>query len=337
MNRITRVLIFISTLLSVSAMSAADLSVTARLDSVNLLMGNMTTLHLQVIQNQGQKGGFTIFRDINPEQGYVGVCGDSVEMRTSYKIDTVELGSGRLQLNYEIPVQAFDSGTYQLPQFVYVAGNDSAKSNFLTFNVIPLNLTAEDPIAGFAPVAEPEGKKFYDAIPDWILDFWWVFIIIVAAIILFLWGMKRFKKEGTITFVPKRIPTPWEVAMESLANLKEKKLWEQGREKEYFTDLTDILRIYLEKRFGINAVEMTTRQILNCLYESDVKDKRDYIRQILNVADFVKFAKVRPLPADNIEAYENALKFVEETKPAPEEQPEDKNKETSQPEKGGES
>ena len=53
------------------------------------------------------------------------------------------------------------------------------------------------------------------------------------------------------------------------------------------------------------------------LYESDVKDKRDYVRQILSVADFVKFAKVRPLPADNIAAYENAVKFVEETKPEP--------------------
>lgn len=87
-------------------------------------------------------------------------------------------------------------------------------------------------------------------------------------------------------------------------------------EKEYFTDLTDILRSYLYERFGINAMEMTTRQIMDKIYESDLKDKKDYVKQILNVADFVKFAKVRPLPADSIAAYENAKKFVEETIPA---------------------
>ena len=65
-------------------------------------------------------------------------------------------------------------------------------------------------------------------------------------------------------------------------------------------------------------MEMTSRQILGALKNNkETRDKRDYIRQILNMADFVKFAKVRPLPDDNIASFENALKFVEETKPLP--------------------
>jgi len=128
--------------------------------------------------------------------------------------------------------------------------------------------------------------------------------------------LRRYKKEGTI-IRKKPEPTPYEVAMRDLRELKTKNLWEQGMEKEYFTRLTDILRTYLDRRFGINAMEMTSREIINRLYDSDVKDKRDYVRQILNVADFVKFAKVRPLPADNIAAYDNAVRFVEETKPEP--------------------
>ena len=114
---------------------------------------------------------------------------------------------------------------------------------------------------------------------------------------------------------PKPLPKPWEIALESLQRLKTRKLWEQGLEKDYFTELTDILREYLYGRFGINAMEMTTRQIMDKIYESDLRDKRDYVKQILNVADFVKFAKVRPLPADSIAAYDNAVKFVEETIP----------------------
>lgn len=296
--------------------ASAKVTVTAKLDSVNLLMGNMTTLGLEVVQDKGKPGGFPMFRNVDPSLGYVGVCGDSIELRTSFKADTVEIGSGRIQINYKVPLQAFDSGTYRLPEFVYVSESDTARSNALTLQVVPVKVTAEDPIAGFAPVAEPEGKKFFDFVPDWFADFWWIILIAVLAIIAFIWAMRRYKKEGTV-LKKKPEPTPYETAMKNLRELKARNLWEQGMEKEYFTRLTDILRIYLDKRFGINAMEMTTREIMNRLYDSDVKDKRDYVRQILSVADFVKFAKVRPLPADNIAAYENAVKFVEETKPEP--------------------
>lgn len=296
--------------------------VNARLDSVNLLMGNVTMLYLEAVQDKGKPGGFTIFRNVDARQGYVGVCGDSVELRTSFSIDTVELGSNRIQLNYKVPVQAFDSGTFRLPEFVYVSESDSARSNALTLNVIPVKVTADDPIAGFARVADPENPSIFDKVPNWLADWWWLFLIIALAAAGGWWAYKRYKKEGTV-LRKKPEPTPYETAIRQLKELKNKNLWEMGREKEYFTDLTDILRVYLDRRFGINAMEMTSREIMDHLYNSDVKDKRDYVRQILSVADFVKFAKVRPLPADNIAAYENALKFVEETKP--EEKPEDTN------------
>ncbi|MDE6792362.1 MAG: cell wall anchor protein [Muribaculaceae bacterium] len=308
----------LSALLLLIAMlpAQAAIQVKASLDSVNLLMGNITTLRLEAVQDKGKPGGFTIFRNTDPQKGYVGVCGDSVELRTSFKIDTVELGSNRIQLNYEIPVQAFDSGSYRLPEFVYVSESDSARSNALTLNVIPVKATADDPIAGFARVADPENPSVFDNVPDWLADWWWLILLVIGAAAAVWWAVRRYKKEGTV-LRKKPEPTPYETAIRKLKELKAKNLWEQGREKEYFTDLTDILRVYLDRRFGINAMEMTSREIMEHLYNSDVKDKRDYIRQILSVADFVKFAKVRPLPADNIAAYDNAVKFVEETKPEP--------------------
>lgn len=294
----------------------AKVSVTAKLDSVNLLMGKLTMLSLEVVQDKGKPGGFPIFRNVDPSIGYVGVCGDSIELRTSYKADTVDLGSNRIQINYKVPLQAFDSGTFRLPQFVYVSESDSARSNALTLNVVPVHVTAEDPIAGFAMVAEPENPSVFDAVPDWFVRYWWILLLLIIAIAAIIWGMRRYRKEGTV-LRKKPEPTPYETAIKNLRALKAKNLWEQGMEKEYFTELTEILRIYLDRRFGINAMEMTSREIMDHLYESDVKDKRDYVRQILSVADFVKFAKVRPLPADNIAAYENAVRFVEETKPQP--------------------
>lgn len=316
MNQIKKYITVVLLVLTGVTSLSAKVSVTARLDSVDLLMGKLTTLSLEVVQDKGKPGGFPMFRDADPSKGYVGICGDSIELRTSYKADTLELGSGRIQINYSVPLQAFDSGTYRLPQFVYVSESDSARSNALTLNVVPVNVTAEDPIAGFAPVADPENPSLLDAVPDWIYNYWWVLLLLLLAVAATIWGVKRYKKEGTV-LKKKPEPSPYQVAITQLRELKGKNLWEQGMEKEYFTRLTEILRVYLDRRFGINAMEMTSREIMDHLYNSDVKDKRDYIRQILSVADFVKFAKVRPLPADNIAAYENAVRFVEETKPEP--------------------
>lgn len=318
-------------LLATIVVRGQGIKVTAALDSINILMGKLSELHIEVVKDKSQQGDLTLFKQNNSSSPYVTVCGDSVELSRSFKTDTVEIGSGRIQINYAIPMQVFDSGTYRLPSFVYVSGWDSAFSNQVSFNIVPVNVTADDPISGFTNVFEPEGKRFYDALPDFIFDFWWIFILVVAAIIAFLWGYNKYKSAGGIKMlVPQKVETPYESAIRQLAELKARKLWEQGMEKEYFTELTDILRVYLERRFGIYAMEMTTKQIIDTLKESDVKDKRSYIHEILKIADFVKFAKVRPLPADNISAFDNAVKFVEETKPVPQTET------MSQSEKGGE-
>lgn len=305
-------LILIACVCSISAL-ASDVSIKAKLDSVNLLMGKITTLHLEVVKDKDKAGGFPIFSDTS--KGYVGVCGDSVELRTSFKSDTLQLGSGKIQINYSIPVQAFDSGYYHLPEFVYVSEGDTARSNRLALKVIPVSVGENDPIADYRNVEEPDDKSIFDNVPDWIINYWWIILLIIILCAVFVYAWKRYKKEGTI--LPKKPePTPYEAAIASLRKLKARKLWENGLEKEYFTELTEILRIYLYRRFGINAMEMTSRQIMETLTDNpEIKGKRDYIRQILSIADFVKFAKVRPLPDDSITAFENAMKFVEETKP----------------------
>ncbi len=305
-------LIMLSLLTFMSVM-AAPVSVRARLDSVQILMGKLTVLHLEAVQRKGEKGGFPMFSQA-PQDGYVGVCGDSVELRTSIKRDTIDLGSGMIQINHSVPVQAFDSGTYRLPQFVYVSGRDTARSNSVALKVIPVPVAADAQISDYADPVSPEGSVF-DFLPDWLIDLWWLWLSIILLAVLFIIGMRRYRKQGGV-LRKKPEPNPYEVAIKRLGNLKNRRLWEQGMEKEYFTLLTDILREYLERRFDINAMEMTTRQIIDSLSSNtEVKEKRNYMREILDVADFVKFAKVRPLPSDNIAAFDNAVKFVEETKP----------------------
>ena len=310
---------------------AQKVSVKAKLDSVQLLMGNMTLLHLEVVQNQDATGGFEIFKGAAPD-GVVGVCGDSVELRTAFKRDTLDLGSRRIQINYQVPVQAFDSGFYRLPEFIYVSGADTARSNRVTLKVVPVNVGENDAISDYAGVAEPEGKSIFDALPDPLIELWWLWLLIIILAAITIYGWQVYKKRGSI--LPKKPePTPYEAAMKALNDLKARQLWERGMERDYFTQLTDILRVYLEKRFGINAMEMTTHQIISTLADNaEVKEKRGYMRDILDIADFVKFAKVRPMPADNIASFENAVRFVEETRPA---EPAEENEQEDKSEKGG--
>lgn len=302
--------------LAVGSASAAAPVVKAQLDSANILMGTMTTLRVTVEQEPSLKGHFPFLKTAL-EKGYVGVCGDSVELRAPMKVDTLRQNNS-LSIRYDIPVQSFDSGYYKLPQLEFVAGVDTFRSNSVALKVYPVpNVTADTPIADYANVADPENPSIFDSLPDWMVKYWWILLIVLAAAVAGFWLWKRYRKEGTI--LPKKPePTPYESAITALRGLKEKKLWENGMEKEYFTELTDILRTYLYRRFGINAMEMTSRQILAALTANkETKEKKPMIRQILDMADFVKFAKVRPLPADNIQSLDNAIAFVEQTKPLP--------------------
>lgn len=307
-----------ATLLFLCAFSAGATGrpvVKAKLDSLNLVMGRMTSLQLTVEQPENMRGDFPLFRNI-ADKGYASVCNDSVELRAPVSADTVR-SNGYMTVTMKVPVQAFDSGFYRLPEFVYVAGRDTVRSNSLALKVIPVNVSKDDPIDDYASLSDPEDSSFFDWVPDWLYDFWWLVLIILLAVAALVYLLRSYRKKGYL-IPPKPQPTPYEIAMASLHALKEKKYWEQGMEREYYTELTDILRSYLYGRFGINAMEMTSRQILASLSRNpEIKDKRPMIHQILNMADFVKFAKVRPLPDDNVAAFDNALRFVEETKPLP--------------------
>lgn len=288
--------------------AAAPVSVKASLDSAYILMGKQTVLNLEIVQDRGTQGAF-----INNN-------GDTltreVEVIRALKPDTTDLGNNREEIKRELVIQSFDSGLYTIPPFVYVAGKGTFTSNALALKVIPVPVDSMATIHDYAGVVKPN-TRIWDYLPDFIVDYWWIFIIVLlCAAGIFVW-MRYIKGKKAIPLVPKKKPVPpYELAMQQLIRLKSEKLCENGHEKEYYTRLTEILRIYLDKRFGINAMEMTSTQIMHHLQSNDdTRTSAPVMKQILEMADFVKFAKVRPLPDDNQKAFNNAVTFVENTKP----------------------
>ena len=299
--------------LTLSMPVSSAVKVTASLDSASIMMGRVDTLRLIVDRDESTQGVFPLFNKVTPG-GYVTLFNDTVELGNPV-VDTVRREGGRIIERLRVPVQVFDSGFYRLPPFVYLTASDSVGSNAVELTVVPVKVGENDAISDYRDITDPSDRSFWDWMPDWLYDLWWLWILLIAAVVAAVYFGRKYRKTGKfITLPDKPQPKPWTVALRRLEDLKAKNLWENGMEKEYFTQLTDILRDYLSARFGINAMEMTSRQIMQTLADqADVREHRGYVRKILDVADFVKFAKVRPLPADNVEAYDNAVNFVKET------------------------
>lgn len=291
----------------------SQVKVTASLDSASIMMGRVDTLRLIVERDADRQGVFPLFHKAVPG-GYTTLAGDTIELGFP-RLDTLKQEGKRITERLVVPVQVFDSGTYRLPPFVYITASDSVSSASLEFCVRPVQVGENDAIADFKDISDPSDRSFLDWMPDWLYELWWLWILAILGIAAGIYFGMKYRKTGKFMTLPEKPqPKPWTAALDRLEKLKAKKLWENGMEKEYFTELTDILREYLYKRFGINAMEMTTNQIMSKLADQkDVREKRDYVRKILAIADFVKFAKVRPLPADNVAAFDNAVNFVKET------------------------
>ncbi len=300
-----------------SHIGAAPVTIKATLDSAYILMGKQTALNIDIVQDKGTVGHFitnngdTLTRE--------------VEVIQNYAPDTISLSNDREEILRKVIIQSFDSGLYTLPPYVYVVGNDTFSTTPLALKVLPAAVDTLQTIHDYAGVSDPN-TKLWDYLPDFIVDYWWTLLIIAFIVLIAAIWLAFFKGKQKAVLTPKKKPIPpYELALQQLDRLKSEKLCENGLEKEYYTRLTEILRTYLDSRFGINAMEMTSSQIIRRLNQnSETKPSAPILNRILEMADFVKFAKVRPLPDENTSAFSNAVKFVEDTKPAP---PADENNE----------
>lgn len=300
---------------------AGPTTIKAKLDSAYLLMGRQTGMHIEIVQDKNATGyipvtdGDTLTRNV-----------EIVGWRNS---DTTDLGNNRIQIDRDLILQSFDSGLYTLPPILYISGKDTFRTEKTTLKVIPVNVDTLKNINDYKNVENPD-TKWTDYLPDFITDYWWIillFILIVASAIYIIYRIQKGKPIALPLLPKKKLLPPYEEAIEALTALKAASLWQNGQEKEYYTRLTDILRHYIDRRFGVNAMEMTTSQILALLTAIEAKGAKEELKNILDVADFVKFAKMKPLADENEQSCRLATEFLEKTKPVeivPENQSEEK-------------
>lgn len=290
--------------------NAGNTRIAVKLDSAKVLMGKTTKLHIDITQDKGLNG---LLSNIIAD-----TLSSVVEIADKGKNDTTALDNNRLQIKRDLTLQAFEPGTYQLPPIIYIVGNDTLKSEQLTLTVDSIQVDTNGNIKDYKPIID-EPFKLLDMVPNAISNYWWAWLIGIALIATALFAYFKWFKKGINPLKPikKRLP-PYEEAMINLENLKKQNLWQNGQEKEYYTGLTDILRVYIDRRFGINAVEMTSTEIMEKIRQNkDAHIANDQLNNVLEIADFVKFANMHTLADDNELSFQRAVNFVEQTKPVP--------------------
>ena len=146
----------------------------------------------------------------------------------------------------------------------------------------------------------------------------WLLLGLLISVII--WLVIRLIKKIKITKKEKAVPVITEpahvIALRDLEMLQSEKLWQNGETKKYYIRLTEIIRQYLENRFGVNSLEMTTSETLEAMVRTGFKKDSSYnlLRSVLTGADLVKFAKYKPEPAENDSAFSNSWDFVTATK-----------------------
>jgi hypothetical protein len=233
------------------------------------------------------------------------------------KRDTLEFRTDRQSLKFTISL--FQIGKVELPRLKLLFNNSSgADTTWVEPGSIEVTsvLDPRDTTADIRDIKPPVrlAWTFRDIMPYIMVV---VILVILGVVGYILW--RRWRKAKGLEPEFKLPPPPPEVtAMRKLEELRIKKLWQSGFIKEYHSELSEIIKEYIGGRYQINALEMTTSDLLDLRSQWPVEDEPyRWVRRILITADLVKFARFKPDPHENDKCLESAFTVVEQTKPKP--------------------
>jgi len=300
--------ILFSFLVSLQVMSsyAQQSLIDVIIDEPDLLIGEQTLLHVTVTTDKDKQVLIPM-----PNERLT----EGVEVLQIFQPDTTDIKNNRMTIRYDLLITSFDSSLYLLPSFIVIDDRDTLFSNQVALKVSSPDVDLEHP------------EEFFDIKTVWrppfvLADYYAIFYGVLFALFLicvagyFLQRMHNRPKQTETKDEGPKLP-PHELAMKELKTIRERKLWQQGRNKEYYTEVTDTLRRYISAHYGESALEKTTPEILEIISNGEPGHKEIFslLKQILQLADFVKFAKLYPLPDENDMTMFNAQLFVEKTKP----------------------
>jgi len=239
-----------------------------------------------------------------------------VEVISVSRIDTMLPGKSnprKIIQHQQLTISVYDSGFYAIPPFSFYINGDTLKPEvtlplFLEVHTVPTDTSATKIKDIKPPFEEPFNWR-------WYISYVYTFIGVLVAIIILYLIRKYYQKKRVLVEEPsKPLIPPHVTALDALERIKEEAVWKNGQLKLYYSEISDTIRLYIEGRYAINALECTTDEIM-LLFRSQVIDtvSLEKLKQLLTLSDLVKFAKLSPIEAEHLLTLQNAFDFVRGT------------------------
>ncbi len=307
MNRIKSTYHFLLAVLALMpyGQAIAQPEIKAQIDARQIVVGDQLRLFIEAKHDKDEKLIWAVIPDTF----------NSLEVVEKGKIDTTTQGNTTIY-KQRLLITGWDSGMLVIPSFTFTsvpkAGqpyNIGSDSFTIMVQTVPVDTTKP-----FKPIVDIMEVK-----TTW-RDYIWYILGGLLALGLIAFIIYYFVRNKGVKVPPappvKYIETPNEKALRLLLELEQKQLWQQDYVKQYYTELTDILRTYIEERFNTPAMELTSDELLLVAKRHrDMLKHYDELAMILQTADMAKFAKAQPLPQEHTDAFDHTKQFVTTTKP----------------------
>lgn len=275
----------------------------ARIDAHQIMVGDQARVFLEVQHNPAKRLQWATIPDTF----------NNLEVVEKGKIDTIAGGSVTTY-RQRLLITGFDSGAFKIPPFVFSVipgGNDTPYTVQTDSFELLVQTVAVDTTKGFKGI-----KGIIYVQSTWKDYIWYIvggllLVVIVAIVVVYI--MKKKPAKPT----PKGpVESLTDYTLRMLNELDAKQLWQKNQSKQYYIELTEIVRTYIESRFKTPAMELTTEEILDkARMVRDMQPYYDMLAEVLHMADLAKFAKFEPLPQEHMDAMEKAKHFVNTSRP----------------------
>ena len=224
--------------------------------------------------------------------------------------------SDNVIMTQKLKLTSFDTGYVYVPEIAITYSKslqDSIRHTLRTDEKeLYVTTVAVDTTQAFRPIKDviKQGYTAKEVLP------WVAVVIALGGLVYLIIYLSKHKKPKVAVVEEKKKPTIPAIitARAKLNEMKDNELWNSAKTKDYYTDLTDIAREYLEGQFEIDAVEMTTDEIMQAVNELNLNNlTKSKLQETLTTADFVKFAKANPTAEQNKQSFSDINSFVEDS------------------------
>lgn len=301
MKRIICAILLVTCVLGVSA----QVSVESKIDSIEILIGEQTGMTLSVTAKDGAK---VVMPSFKPSE-YIT---PGVEVLSDTDADTSRLDNGLVKVSKRYILTSFDEKLYYLPPLTVTVDGKRYKSKNLALKVLTVPVDTLHPEKFYPPKGVQDNPFMWSEMEP---AFWFsVLFVLVAVLVYYLWTrLKENKPVIARVRIIKKVP-PHQKALTEIEHIKTERMSASEDQKTYYTRLTEVLRTYIKERFGFNAMEMTSSEIIERLQSEGDKKTTDELRELFTTADLVKFAKYSTLINENDANLVNAIEFINTTK-----------------------